>query len=366
MNRKKIIIIILFFLCISQCGCLEYIVNIPELKTIIYESHPTTIEYQIKYGYYVDIDGTGKSILHNKEDLPEVLIGSISNITIHSQLQSETVTLADNEMILWNETFYNDQYLFIGISSDVTSQSFLISDLEGTNALNIQEIQTSYPHLINQYCQAQGNKTETIIDPHHPTIQQKANEIYQTSKTNNSFLLAKNIFTWLKTNTEYQIHEDQQSVQPSCDTIVSKNGDCDDLSFLYISLCRSLQIPARFIRGYLISKNNGVTHIIPHVWAEVYVGNAIGNKGWIPVECAGTGKITSEIHQNFAMEDIDHIRLFTDNGSNESLNISTAHISVKYEQDIDVTLSNHAEITNYNIISSNQLCIEDDKIRNFC
>jgi hypothetical protein len=269
-------------------------------------------------------------------------------------------------MIIWKETFKDTHNLFFGVSADVTSHCNIITNLDEQNAITINEIKNQYPLLINQYCQIQGNTTECLVDPTDPMIKQTALSLQKTSNTNSSFHLAKQLFIWLKTNTEYQNHISSHQIQPSCDTINLRTGDCDDLSFLYIALCRAVSIPARFIRGYLISEQNNTFELIPHVWVEVYIGNNIGTKGWIPIECAGNGDITNEIHQNFGIEDVHHLRLFVDNGTNESMELYTKHISIEYDPDLTIIIKNKSQIKNYSIIESRKLCITNNKVRTFC
>ena len=290
----------------------------------------------------------------------------LSDIIIHNKLSARNITIAKNKMIFWEETFHDDTNIFLGITASIHCQGMLVSNLTGSQSLSRQQIKQNHFDLIQQYCSVQGNKTEKMIDPTHPFIESKANQILTNSQTDNALLLAKDVFIWLKTNTSYKIHIKNQETQSSIDTYLCKTGDCDDLSYLYIALCRSLQIPSRFIRGYLINRDAENITLIPHVWAEVYVGNSLGNNGWIPVECAGTAPLQSEIHQNFATEDVDHLRLFIDDGTNESLNTSSSHIEVEYEKDITVDLTHQAVINSYTILSSKKLCVEEDKYRSYC
>ena len=140
--------------------------------------------------------------------------------------------------------------------------------------------------------------------------------------------MAKNLFIWLKENTTYQKHNGKETVQPAGTTCNIKTGDCDDLSFLYIALCRAVDIPARFIRGFIVeADDNGYVTTVPHAWAEVFVGGGIGNNGWIPVECAcSSDEMEVQINQNFGLESVGHLRLFIDDGTNESLITSLSDI----------------------------------------
>lgn len=364
-KRKNLITSILLVILLSFTGCIDFFQDLTTTK-VTYEQHPTKIQYHINYGYQLYINGTGSSTVNYREDTPEILIGTITNITIQNQLNSQMKIQAENEMIFWNETFQDTQNLFLGVSADVICETMMITNLNETNTLTINEIQNTQPILINKYCRSQGNNTETFIDPDSPQIKQIATTILATSNTDNTFQLAKELFTWLKTNTQYQYHTYNQHIQTCTETFAKKTGDCDDLSFLYISLCRAISIPSRFIRGYLINDQNNIQELIPHVWVEIYVGNNLGNNGWIPVECAGTGNIDAEIHQNFGLEDAHHLRLYTDNGSNESMKLYTSHISIEYGSGLSIDLQNQSDISNYEILESKKLCIIDNTNREYC
>ena len=359
----KVGITLFLLLSVIYSGCLDIFNDISNSTTIIYEDHPIHVEYQITYGYFINLTGEGKSILSYKEDYPDVLNGKISYIVIHNQLSAKNITIAHNPMIFWHETLYDEMNLSLGISATINANSMLITYLNQTTSLTIQQIAKLHPTIVQQYCRIQGNETEKTIDPTHPFIINTANKIKNDSGTDNVFELVKNIFIWLKTNTEYDLHYGSQETQSSINTFLCKTGDCDDLSFLYIALCRSLNIPARFIRGYLLDRDSDPITLIPHVWVEVFVGNDIGSNGWIPVECAGTAEITAEIHQNFAVEDVDHLRLFIDDGTNTSLNTSSSHISIEYEKDITINLTHFATINEYNIITSKNLCVKENTNR---
>lgn len=133
-------------------------------------------------------------------------------------------------------------------------------------------------------------------------------------------------------------------------------GDCDDLTYLYLSICKSIGLPSRYIKGYLISN----TSAVPHVWAEIFVGTQISQTGWIPVECAGTGKTSSEIHNHFGFEDVHHLRLCTDDGTNETFQQLNNPLSVKYNENMDIDITRIETVENYSTTASAQLTIEEN------
>ena len=58
----------------------------------------------------------------------------------------------------------------------------------------------------------------------------------------------------------------------ACDTLVTKQGVCRDFAHLAIALCRAMNIPARYVNGYL--PDIGVPVVLPmdfSAWIEVYL-----------------------------------------------------------------------------------------------
>jgi transglutaminase-like putative cysteine protease len=362
MNKKVIVTgFILIFLVIALTGCFD-IFNTGN-GTITYESHPTHISYTITYGYTINCIGTGEYNIIFKCDTPEVLNGEVLSTIVRNTEYSDELYATFNWMKSWDISSSDSVEYDLGITASVISESYLVSDLNGANALTIQEIDDLHLDKVNQYCNAQSNEGITYIDPDDPDIKSIATQILIDSNTNNTFVVAKELFKWLKSQTTYLTHLLSNEVQQACITLENKTGDCDDLSFLYISLCRAVDIPARYIRGFLVEEANAV----PHAWVEVFVGGNVGNNGWIPVECAGTsGNPETEVNQNFGVETAEHLRLFKDDGTDESLNVSLSGLSFRiFNQNRVIETNSIADVDFYVILESSELVIDENKNRSY-
>jgi len=365
-NRSILKILSLFLVVLLVSGCTEFL-NQTSGK-IEYEKQPTKISYTISYGCKINCSGNGYFKIVYDCDTPEVIKGLITDTNVLNDEYVDKLNVATfNDLKSWNISKTNqcENYQF-GISANIISEIFFVNDLNGENALTLDEINENHPELVSKYCKPQSNKTTVFIDPYNEDIKEKALEIYNSIKSNNSFIAAKNLFIWLKQNTNYENHTGNNKVQPASVTINKKTGDCDDLTYLYLSLCKSLNIPSRFIRGYLISNENAVAH----VWAEIFVGGDLGDNGWIPVECAGDNgnkeEINPEIHQNFGTESADHLRLFKDDGSNESINISLSGIYYVSDQNINFgSPVFFADVTSYEILKEQNLVIDENNYRTY-
>jgi len=360
MKIKKILttVLILFLLVLATTGCVDLFKS-NEQKGTTYVKHPYKIEYTLSYGYIIKCSGEGTYEINYDCDLPEVLLGAATVEPLNSN--SIPITLSNNSMLRWNITGEKNNNYKLGIKTNVVSTGFVESDLSGEDALTINQIKNLHPDIYNSYTQSQSNETKIFIDPDDAQIKSTAEyEVYK-AESNNSFIIAKQLFIWLKEKTYYQIHLGELDVQPACITMTNRNGDCDDLSFLYISLCRAVDIPARFIKGFLVEKTDNYVQAVPHAWVEVFVGGNMGNKGWIPVECACRSEdIEVQINQQFGRESAGHLRLFTDNGTDNSLIVSLSDIRVKYDISESVDINPMLEIESYEVLEQKELIVEDN------
>ncbi|NCJ08757.1 transglutaminase family protein [Synechococcales cyanobacterium C] len=75
------------------------------------------------------------------------------------------------------------------------------------------------------------------------------------------------ICDWIHTQIEYQYGTSNASTS-AVETAQSRQGVCRDFAHLGIALCRSLNIPARMVVGYLYE----LDPMDLHAWFEAYVG----------------------------------------------------------------------------------------------
>jgi transglutaminase-like putative cysteine protease len=362
MQKKTVIGLILVLFCfMGFSGCLD---GLPGFSTM-YEPHPTQIKSVVSYGYEVSCRGSGPYEIQYRCDLPTVLKGSVSYDLLYPQEYRMDV-LDENQFVRWNVSGSDIRSYTLGIEANVTLESLLVSDLSGAGALSVADIAALHPLIVKQYGGLQANGTTVLIDPFDAGVQAVALQVLDETGVNMSFLLAKALFVWLKENTEYMVHDGQGNVQPAGLTLQKKSGDCDDLSFLYISLCRALGIPARFIRGYLFAETDTGLSATPHAWAEVFVGGGLGNQGWIPVECACcTPSVEADINQNFGVENAFHLRLFVDQGTNESLITSFSGISYTYGLGRIIEVDAFVNVMDYQVVQMQKLVVSGDQQRSY-
>ena len=75
------------------------------------------------------------------------------------------------------------------------------------------------------------------------------------------------IRSWIQSNVEYSYGTSDSSTS-AIDTVTKRVGVCRDFAHLGIALCRSLNIPARMVVGYLYE----LEPMDLHAWFEAFVG----------------------------------------------------------------------------------------------
>lgn len=85
---------------------------------------------------------------------------------------------------------------------------------------------------------------------------------------------------WTTRNVEYSLQSlGQPAIQRASQVLASRQGKCDELTALFISLNRAAGIPARFVAGYSYTENGG-PRWGGHGWAEVWFPEV----GWVPFD----------------------------------------------------------------------------------
>ncbi|MBT3865873.1 transglutaminase domain-containing protein [Candidatus Woesearchaeota archaeon] len=108
-------------------------------------------------------------------------------------------------------------------------------------------------------------------------IEKKAKEIIGTE--DDLYEAVFKIADWTNKNIEYNLSTlTAEAVLPSSWVLENRQGVCDEMTNLFISLLRSVGIPARFVSGMVYSNTDYSWG--PHGWTEVYFPEI----GWVPFD----------------------------------------------------------------------------------
>ncbi len=121
------------------------------------------------------------------------------------------------------------------------------------------------------------NEVKTFLKP-SPYIESDDKQIREIAHSLNETPVSaweqveKNL-RWVRDNIEYRF---DKQIHSCLEAIEVKHGDCEELSSVFIAICRAQGIPARAV------------WIPDHTYPEFYLSDQEGNGHWFPCQAAGT------------------------------------------------------------------------------
>jgi hypothetical protein len=142
------------------------------------------------------------------------------------------------------------------------------------------------------------------VDSDNQKIVAKANELSENQ--NDLFKVVFILATWVEENVKYDINTlTADASQKASWVLENKQGVCDEMTSLFVALCRSLGIPARFVSGISYTTSELIREKWqPHSWAEVYFPNI----GWVSFDPA---------FGEYGYVDVTHLKLSEENDPSE-------------------------------------------------
>ena len=152
----------------------------------------------------------------------------------------------------------------------------------------------------------QGNLPKVYIDAEQK-IESDAPDIIQLAKqlaaSDSSVCeVSRDIYTYVGQTINYEVTTDDSG---ALWMLKNKIGDCTGFTESQIALSRALDIPARFIEGFVyLGDGEYYSNEIKHNWAEVY----LPDNGWVPMDPTW-GSIPGQEDMFFAQAHSDRIIL---------------------------------------------------------
>lgn len=111
-----------------------------------------------------------------------------------------------------------------------------------------------------------------FIESNHDRIKEIAAKL-EIDDSLSAWQQVEAIYVWVRENIEYEFDTEIRSCLQALD---AGHGDCEELSSLFIALCRARGIPARAV------------WIPEHTYPEFYLEDTAGKGRWFPCQAAGT------------------------------------------------------------------------------
>jgi hypothetical protein len=202
--------------------------------------------------------------------------------------------------------------------------------------MNISEAENAQPDYFGTVSDPTTKKV--LIDPNNPEIAAIAMNVKNEADSNDTWIVARALFSWLMRNTTYYssiTHSGSTyQYQSAVEVLHSGRGECQELSSLYASLLRAVGIPAREVSGYYMSPASLGTTAEGHEWVEFYDGE------WVPIDVSGAGNDwNGDLTKMFGISSPYYLQTFIDNtGRDSSFDFLGIHtISAIQSSDIKVS-----------------------------
>jgi hypothetical protein len=110
------------------------------------------------------------------------------------------------------------------------------------------------------------------VESNHPEIQAAATRLGAEEPT--AWGRVKAIYLWVKETIEYEDNRGKE-IRSAVEALRAGKGDCDEITSLFVAVCRTAGVPARTVR------------VPGHCYPEFYLLDAQGEGHWFPCESTG-------------------------------------------------------------------------------
>ncbi len=201
---------------------------------------------------------------------------------------------------------HNTAYFSVPVTGDTTHVEYVAKYIVGARYFSPEYIRTNIKPYRKE---SETYRKYTSFESPHIVKIDKVSEIVGNEK--DPFKCSELVFDYIVRNYPWAGAREYSTIGCIPEYVVeSGHGDCGQVALLYISMMRTLGIPARWESGWML--HPGEKNL--HDWAEVYFEGV----GWVPVDVsfgrysnAGNDKIC-----NFYSTGIDQWRLAANKGVN--------------------------------------------------
>lgn len=153
-----------------------------------------------------------------------------------------------------------------------TGNQLLYFQINNLPPFGVEQIQVT-SHVTYPFLSEKVLAESDFIGP-EPYIESENEKIIALAKTlrsSSAFETVCNTFQWISSNIKDSGYRKER--QGALYTLEHKKGDCTELMYLFIALCRANRIPARGVGGYICKTNCFLAPENYHNWAEFYAGD---------------------------------------------------------------------------------------------
>ncbi len=277
-----------------------FILLIPAVKPLVVPIDVTFVPEKIVFDFTRTITLSGNFVrAHLQVAIPQNT--SSQNIYV-KQIEGSRHTTQKTFTTFWDWNINHRDSIKIEYSGVSYGR---VWEQESSSTLNDIPQKYKEKYLHSEYIRTQDS-TKYVIFVDNEEIRTLALKI--TSQYSTILDKLKAIHTYIARNYHYEAST-RDYIKSAVEVLHSGSGDCDELSFLYVSLARSIGIPAWVVYGLLY---DGTTWGY-HAWVRTYIPD-IGE-----VDCDVVSDLGQIKFVGFLTKTPYHIEIWADDGNSEHL-----------------------------------------------
>ena len=160
----------------------------------------------------------------------------------------------------------------------------------------VYQIPKTVPSDLRRYLKA-GDYIESTSKTVRKLADDIVEQVEEANKDATDWEKIDALFEYVRTEISYKEAQIEKPMRGALAALRTRDGDCEDMSALFIAMCRSLDVPARLVR------------VPGHCWAEFYLVDDEKNGYWFPAQVAGTEELGSMQDVRVILQKGDAFRL---------------------------------------------------------
>jgi transglutaminase-like putative cysteine protease len=252
---------------------------VPQIRTPLfqmfnpssYREYPESVEFTVRRNIKITNVLDHEIDIPLPQDFPRETASLQKVVSVGTSPPYSPLTKYGDEWMLWKANGDAD----ITITYTMRTKT-LVWNIEPEYVMTVEEAMSSDEDF--QMLDDRHNHKEWLIDPTDPQIVSLANQLDNGGTIYDQI---KSIFDYLDENFEYRT-ENRGNVKAPTKTLADRNGDCDDLSFLFSAISRAMGIPSWIELGSLYDEYN--QQWIGHAWIMLYLPMKKGESGAVNLD----------------------------------------------------------------------------------
>ena len=218
------------------------------------------------------------------QDWPEQRVRMVSTEYDAKRVSVRFISLGEGarQMVVTIPRLRPDERCFVRVVFDVERR-----DVAATKPVDALRVPKRLSSKLRAYLQP-----SPFIESRDRSIRRAAKEATEGASTD--WERVEKIYDWVREHVRYQF-DDQ--IRPAVEALQKGHGDCEELTSLFVAMCRAQGIPARSV------------WVPGHCYPEFYLERPSGEGTWFPCQAAGTRLFGEMVEQRPILQKGDRFKV---------------------------------------------------------